>query len=949
MWKNLFILILAFLFITSSGAYGQESAMPLSQEETVVTTTVGTLVTVATVNIDALDVSSRDDRTFDVSATFSNQEGAQPQIGYFVRLIKTNEDGSQEVVHTYTYQDLFNIGEFSQVQKNFSYTAPDYLTGEYSLWLFVENKNSVPLSFTPIKENIKLIATEKEKILFDTLSCFLEAESAETGQVVSRTYAFVEGIDINAEKERLMLSCEVSSSYNETKTATPKIVIQKRGVLGDIISEQALSEQQITLSPQEKKTLRLTVPLVNTPQAYEATLSLWDKDQKEVSSSVNFHYVVQGESGTIQNVLFDASAYKSGDTAHINFFWNPSADQFYLARGGGGTEVTGDPFVEFTVLDGQGVACSEDVRESLNKQSIQHTLTVPITSDCNDPNAVFALKNGDGKILDEQKMSIATPTSPDSQQGVNSFEGEGIFVGIIILVSVLCLGVLTFYLYLRKKNRRDGNGGIGMSVLFLSLLFSGYFFGGVSDASAGTKAYDVLPGLYPGKMTYTYSVTLSGSTVTVTGSSVGTACSNLATNASLSAAHCASPNNVPCTFSNLINKQEPEIDWTAGHYQRSLSYTGTKRTFTKVSGNNTVRMWAGFSLTDKLSWISEMISDGSLTETQLIADGWNHGTTGLWSISKGDYFHVPIPSSPSAPPSGSGVDGACGVNVGFYTSLDTSWRFPTGMANFCDAGTLEGSMPSFPDVDFSTTWTCLGHNGGDSVGCTARREAVPEIILRYDTCSGAEFPSDISDVSVGTTYNVVACTGSGSDFSSIVTWVEDTSDGGAIDMRFNGSSYDVTAREAGSERFFVRFFHSSSGRMLFDTATITVVDSIPSGTISVYSCTIPLNQSTCQTNLNWVTTNVTDGLITRDGATIIDSISGNGTQVIENVGKSPITFNLYADATGTGTPLGSGTIVGSCGTGNSWDSGTGTCIGTIPYGIPNPAPTGSKGYREVIP
>jgi hypothetical protein len=73
-------------------------------------------------------------------------------------------------------------------------------------------------------------------------------------------------------------------------------------------------------------------------------------------------------------------------------------------------------------------------------------------------------------------------------------------------------------------------------------------------------------------------------------------------------------------------------------------------------------------------------------------------------------------ASCSASRSAQAVDATCGSAARSYAYSETSFS-----GAFCSTGTANPSNPSFPNQGSSTSWTCLGQNGGANATCTATR------------------------------------------------------------------------------------------------------------------------------------------------------------------------------------------------------------------------------------
>ncbi len=73
------------------------------------------------------------------------------------------------------------------------------------------------------------------------------------------------------------------------------------------------------------------------------------------------------------------------------------------------------------------------------------------------------------------------------------------------------------------------------------------------------------------------------------------------------------------------------------------------------------------------------------------------------------------------------VVGQCNTDVAKHYSWFES-VFPGGEP-FCEKGDLGGSDPDFPDKGLSSTWTCLGQNGGGNASCAASRGNDPVLLI----------------------------------------------------------------------------------------------------------------------------------------------------------------------------------------------------------------------------
>lgn len=90
------------------------------------------------------------------------------------------------------------------------------------------------------------------------------------------------------------------------------------------------------------------------------------------------------------------------------------------------------------------------------------------------------------------------------------------------------------------------------------------------------------------------------------------------------------------------------------------------------------------------------------------------------------------------PPPPPPINGSCGPAARNYASGDSSYS-----GALCSAGTASPSSPSFPSAGGSTSWTCLGANGGSNASCLATRDsAVCRGTWVNGACGGGSCSSD---------------------------------------------------------------------------------------------------------------------------------------------------------------------------------------------------------------
>lgn len=94
------------------------------------------------------------------------------------------------------------------------------------------------------------------------------------------------------------------------------------------------------------------------------------------------------------------------------------------------------------------------------------------------------------------------------------------------------------------------------------------------------------------------------------------------------------------------------------------------------------------------------------------------------------------------------VNGMCGSANKNYSSTDTSY----GSDTFCSYGSASPSSPAFPVQGGSTSWQCLGQNGGSNAQCAATRDnATFPVNVGLTISSGGSVASSPNGISCGST------------------------------------------------------------------------------------------------------------------------------------------------------------------------------------------------------
>lgn len=432
---------------------------------------------------------SYEDNQVAIFFDLTNGQGTQSGIKYGVHLLK---DGM--VIDEKIYDKVISLKEDEVLSQKVKYMAPNFLQGEYSLQLVVENEAGVPLSFETVGSVI--LNGTNQYLFIDSNSCYALVPGEE------KHYALDDGVDVSAE-EKLMLNCLVSNYFAETIEFVSTFETYRRSIFGEQTEVELPNQEVVSLEAGETKELSFEIPKAITPQAYDAVLSLTKKNQSQtkISNLVVLHYVMRGGSATIQNIQLDKDVYLAGETAQVSFFWTPSADSFYGARSEGGT------ILEDIVIEGQIEGCSDIFYHNPTENpSGLVTIEVPILKDCQLPQVSLTVKSGE-QLLDEAFFEV--------NQNYSSLS----LIIISLVIIILIFGVVLFSL--KKRGMKT------TSIVLFFLLGIGAVLGGTNVVEAATWVSGQDPLRLPiGWVTYTYNYDNSSNIGVGFSGTTYTACNN---------------------------------------------------------------------------------------------------------------------------------------------------------------------------------------------------------------------------------------------------------------------------------------------------------------------------------------------------------------------------------------------------------------------------------------
>jgi hypothetical protein len=391
-------------------------------------------ITLATVNIQNAKITSEQGNVLHISFDLTNRVGMQTGVLYGVMLVSNTAKG-QSIADQQTYPTSLTLPEYSSTHEDITYTAPPGLAGTYDVVLTSRNADGFQFAIARVG-TIALAASTGVEIAAG--SCVLRVEH-ESG---SPAYALLQGVDI-ASTENLVLDCTAVNHGATAVSVVPTYETHYRTAFGAVVPQIGGTVTPITLAPQKPTTISLVLPKAGVPQAYDVLVSL--KNGTAVSNTVTAHYVLRGESATIQTLTLDKKQYAAGDTAIVSFFWTPSADSFpgsrydallaSTTRAQGTTTKPAEQKSTYFVsmVDQNNALCAAPVTETLpTASSIQVPLA--ITKNCINPDVSVDIRDASGKVLAHKELIIAGASRELSKSLL-----AVVFVGLLGVVAIVLL------------------------------------------------------------------------------------------------------------------------------------------------------------------------------------------------------------------------------------------------------------------------------------------------------------------------------------------------------------------------------------------------------------------------------------------------------------------------------------------------------------------------------
>ena len=456
-------------------------------------------IVLSPVDVISADVKKNRDGSLSISFELANKtEFVQPGIVWSVALVKKDQvatlalsedeyDAAASALYVSADSAVFadtpiTLGPSLSRKKTFRYQPPVNLNGEYDV--YVTFANSLSLLLNRIRAGTVEFTSSGERITIQ--GCYLTVGDA------AAQYTNLEGVDI-APGETLVAHCGVESGMPAEISATRVLqTFERRNLYGAEVSRKNGSEMIIA---QNLSQVDIAIPTEKISQGYNAFL-WFEKNGVPISNKMELHYVVQGKSAAIQNILPDKESYRVGDTAKMTIFWTESADGFLGVRSRGGKTTLTAPQISVYLQNERGESCTDNISAPLPRIPSAELLFVavemPVVRDCIYPAAIVRITDtgpsGEG--------TLAAASFPTKERGgvlYTIVRMTGVTpIRVAIRVAILILVLVAFFWWWRHRFLHKRGRGLTpqtplIPIVFLSILTgaSVLFFAGDALAKGG--------------------------------------------------------------------------------------------------------------------------------------------------------------------------------------------------------------------------------------------------------------------------------------------------------------------------------------------------------------------------------------------------------------------------------------------------------------------------------
>ncbi|MDR3559469.1 MAG: hypothetical protein P4L58_03645, partial [Candidatus Pacebacteria bacterium] len=423
----------------------------------------GVVEVISTININSAAIISQSGSDLKIAFNLTGGKQIQPDLKYGVFLVVPG-NGENIVADQKIYPETLVLAANSTIHKEITYTIPAWISGNFDVWVKVENSKGVLMS-QDMAGNIKRNGQTDNFINIDSSSCSLQVDG--TGQ----KYTLDQSPPVIAPSENLILTCDIKNNYGHNMTVIPNFVTHSQSLFGQIVSTN--KQADLALAANTSKTATFTLPKAVVPQDYDMLFTLIDSQGQTVSNTLDVRYAIAGIIGVIQNFRIDKNSYAQGDAIQASFSWDIRQTNSVNAPEKEGMEGTGiytDNGSASIAIASDGKTCISPFEKKLSDIATgpnSADIKFPVVANCPNPAVTVTLKDANGNVLDKLDFSTAKTAAGKTQPtGNTSNHNNTLLVLVVLLVT---LAVILLIVIAHKKNWKNITRiGLFLVIIFLS-------------------------------------------------------------------------------------------------------------------------------------------------------------------------------------------------------------------------------------------------------------------------------------------------------------------------------------------------------------------------------------------------------------------------------------------------------------------------------------------------
>jgi len=432
------------------------------------------------------EIVSQEGGEISLAFDFVNGGAVQTGVKYTVELSREAVSGKalQTIIDSHTYAETLTLSPNSTTHKEIVYSAPEHMSGDYTVWLRANNTNGYFLGMTRV--GTATLSGSDSYVEIVPESCFTEVQNDDNKYPLSEIAgAFVD--------ESITTTCTLINHTDNDVSLVPQFITKEGSRFGNVVEGLNNLGDQFTLEAGEEKEITFKIDKSTIPKTYTTSIFLKNSNGSIFSNSIDINYIVGAVSAATANVTFDKESYKEGDVIKATIS---------IRRVGPLEDNDLPTLLDIKIVDKRGVLCGDPlIGGEVDRSFLGTQISITATRDCNDPEVVTTLTVGDKVIFEG-----TTRESDD----------EGGFSGIVVGAIIALLLAVALRAFLKKK----GKTTIPLSVVMMIIVPLVAI--GVFTPRTHVEAYTVwgcvLDGGYANSLDTGKEVYKPGETITVTGS-----------------------------------------------------------------------------------------------------------------------------------------------------------------------------------------------------------------------------------------------------------------------------------------------------------------------------------------------------------------------------------------------------------------------------------------------